>query len=125
MTLAIEGKKPWKRNKFNAQRTTIDGIHFHSKKEGLRWLLLRQRERGGEIRNLQRQVPFQLVVNGFLICTYIADFTYDERDPKRDVLIASGVWQPIVDDAKGVETPEFKLKAKLFEAIFGRKIRLT
>jgi hypothetical protein len=33
-----------------------------------------------------------------------------------------GAWHDIVDDAKGVETPEFKLKKKLMKACLGIEI---
>ena len=36
-----------------------------------------------------------------------------------------GVWEQIVEDAKGVETPEFKLKKKLMKACLGIEIYLT
>lgn len=116
MSLAIVGKKPWKaRNKYGAQRTTIQGIHFDSKKEALRWIVLNQMQRDGDISGLQRQVPYDLNVNDQHICKYIADFTYmDNR--------GAGF---TTEDAKGVQTDVFKIKAKLFKAIFGREILVT
>jgi len=48
----------------------------------------------------------------------LPDFRY-ERENK------DGVWEEIIEDAKGVETPEFKLKKKLMKACLGIEIYLT
>lgn len=61
-------------------------------------------ERAGKISNLTTQVKFSLDIEGIHICNYIADFCYDENN---DV---------IVEDCKGVRTPDYKLKAKLMLA---------
>ena len=66
-------------------------------------------ERSGAITALQRQVPFDLKVNGHLICRYIADFTYTQAT----------TGEIVCEDAKGVMTPAFRLKAKLMEAVHG------
>ena len=52
------------------------------------------------------------------ICAYIADFRYKREDK-------DGVWHEIVEDAKGVETPEFKLKKKLMKACLDIEIFLS
>lgn len=96
-----------KSNKYNAQRTVVDGRTFDSRKEANRYMELRVLERAGYISNLQPQVPFPFRVNNVLVCTYRADFVY-ERDGQR-----------IVEDAKGVVTPVFRIKAKLMKAIYG------
>jgi hypothetical protein len=75
-------------------------------------------ERFGEARNLRLQVPYKLEVNGSLICKYIADFVYEER--QRD-----GSWREHVEDVKGFKTPEYKLKAKLMKAVHGIIVRET
>jgi hypothetical protein len=67
---------------------------------------------------LELQVRFNLIVNDQKICAYVADFRY-ERENK------DSVWEQIVEDAKGVETPEFKLKKKLMKACLGIEIYLT
>ena len=58
------------RNKFNAIKTTIEGITFDSKREARRWQELKLLERAGEIERLERQVPFSLVVEGQKIATW-------------------------------------------------------
>jgi len=82
-------------------------IHHHSGKEARRWKELQLLEKAEEIRSLERQVPFHLVVNGVLICTYYADFTYSVRGRRKKV----------VEDAKGKLTDVYKLKKKLMKAI--------
>ena len=82
---------------------------FDSKLEARRWGELKMLERGGAISCLQRQVSFDLVVNGHQVCSYRSDFVY--------VIQTTG--ERVVEDAKGVLTPEFRLKAKLMEAIHG------
>lgn len=92
---------------------TDTGERFDSKFEFRRWNELKLLERLGEIKELQRQIVFILTANGVDICKYVADFVY----------LKDGI--KVVEDAKGVRTPEFNLKAKLFEAQYGFKIKLT
>ncbi len=102
-----------KRNKYGAIKTQIGDLKFDSKGEAEYWRVLVDRQAKGEIMNLKRQIRFPLEVNGKKICEYIADFTYTEK----------GVF--VVDDFKGRVTDVFRIKAKLFEAIYGYKIRIT
>lgn len=97
-----------RRNKFKAVRVTVGGIKFHSKAEARRYLQLKRAEDSNVIWNLELQPKFKLVVNDSHVCTYIADFSFR----------AKGVDSLIVEDVKGVETDVFRLKAKLFRALF-------
>lgn len=101
-------------NKYNAVKTTIDGITFDSKRESIRYQELTQLQRGKVIRDLQMQVPFPVVVNSKKICVYIADFQYVE--------VASG--EIVVEDSKSppTKTPTYRLKKKLVAALYGVKI---
>jgi hypothetical protein len=103
-------------SKYRAVKTTVDGITFASKLEARRYNELLMLQRNGAIRSLKRQVPFDLVVNGHHVCRYIADFTYE--------LTSDGMMETVCEDAKGVMTPEFRLKAKLMEAIHGIVIQV-
>lgn len=94
------------RNKFGNEITAVDGIKFHSKAESQRYGELNMMLRGGLIHGFEMQVPFSLDVNGTHICKYIADFVITWPDS----LVT-------VEDVKGVQTPEFKLKRKLMWAI--------
>ncbi len=95
----------------------IDGKRetFASKRELDAFASLRLLEHATRIRNLKRQVPFKITVDGKLICRYIADFTFEEY--------AHGEWKPIVADAKGYPTPVYKLKKKLMAIVLGIEIR--
>lgn len=100
-----------RKGKFNANGERIDGIWFASEAEGERYRQLKAMEEEGRITLLRTQVKFPLVVNGAKVCGYIADFTYYTLD-------ARGVMDGYrIEDVKGMETPEFKLKAKLFNAL--------
>lgn len=52
-----------KRHKYSAQKVVYDGITFHSKKEGRRYLDLKLLEKSGQISRLRLQVPFTLTPN--------------------------------------------------------------
>ena len=117
--------------KYGAKKTTVNGITFDSKLEAERYQQLMLLEKAGEISQLHLQVEFQ-ILKGWtdpgialvpeydserdIIYTiyqkpmkagerirsrfYVADFVY--YDTK------SRMW--IVEDTKGMETPEFRRK---------------
>ena len=115
-------------SKYRSTKVVIDGIVFHSKKEGKRWRELRAMEDAGEISDLVRQVKYVLipaahepdqigprggVKKGKLIereCSYIADFGY----------VRNGEW--IVEDTKGMRTPDYIIKRKLMLRVYGIRI---
>ena len=111
-------KRRGSRPKYGNKKVTVQGIKFDSKWESERYLYIKSLELAGKVRNLELQVRFALEVNGQKICTYIADFRYEKEN-------ANGDWETIVEDAKGVETPEFKLKKKLMKACLGIEIFLS
>jgi hypothetical protein len=109
----------------NVRQATADGITHSSKMEARRWLELQLLERAGEIRNLRRQVPFE-VAPAVLIQSplgspgkqrqrtspalrYLADFVYfDVRAGKE-----------IVEDCKGAITDVYRIKRHLMKAFLG------
>ena len=95
------------------------GIKFDSKWEAERYGQLYAMEKAGAIKDLQRQVKYNIQVNDQKICQYVADFVY------QDMGLDGESPQEIVEDAKGVETPEFKIKKKLMKAVFGIEIKIT
>jgi hypothetical protein len=112
-------------SKYHAEPVELDGLRFASKREAARYAALRLLERAGQIRNLQLQPRYPLatvrleagrVVDTPVVATYVADFAYVERT-------ADGAWQPVVEDAKGVRTPVYRLKRKWFQAQYGACIR--
>tara|TARA_Y100000593_G_C4313522_1_gene339626 strand:- start:1368 stop:1739 length:372 start_codon:yes stop_codon:yes gene_type:complete len=107
-----------KSNKFRAKKTSFMGFTFDSKWEAERYGQLVQLERIGEITGLNRQIRYDIIVNEQQICKYIADFSYYEKDE-------NGQTKFVVEDAKGIETTEFRLKKKLMKAIYGIEILVT
>ena len=95
-------------NKFNAQPTTVDGIRFASKREARYYGMLKIRQNLGEIERLELQPKYEITVNGKRICTYIADFRFNDLTLKRRRVI----------DVKGAKTPLYRLKKKLVEALY-------
>lgn len=123
-------------SKYHARKTTIDGHTFDSKHEAERYLILKSLERQGRIRNLRLQVPFLLIPPQYeesgevyrsgakkgkpkppklveRACEYVADFVYIEN------------CKTVVEDAKGVKTPEYRIKRKLMLERYDIKIKET
>lgn len=107
----------------NAQRTeTSDGIVHDSKTEAQRWEELKLLQEAGEICGLRRQVkiPLQgrdgpiMTDSGKRQRTWAADFVYVDR--------RLGI--TVIEDRKGHETQEFKLK-KAILAAQGMHITIT
>ena len=110
-----------KRSKYNNIKTKVGSLVFDSKKEARRWGELLLLAKAGRIQNLQRQSEFPLLVNDRLICTYVADFFFDEL-----VAGTSGTFRPVVEDVKSEFTkklPVYRIKSKLMQAIHGITIR--
>lgn len=102
------GSRRTHRGKFGAIRTKVHGISFASKAEARRYLALKKLEESRIIWNLELQPRYELNVNNHHVCTYIADFSFR----------AKGIDATIVEDVKGIETPVFRLKAKLFRILY-------
>lgn len=98
-------------NKYNATKTTLDGISFHSKAEANRYAELKMLEKAGEIKDLTLQPLFELQ-SKFIdksgvkqrAITYKADFQYYDKR-------YNGI---VVEDVKGFKTKEYELKKKMF-----------
>lgn len=102
-----------KYNKYGNIPVEVNGRRFASKREADRYGELVMLERAGEIRALECQPRYPLVVNGVKVATYVADFVYADAD--------TGAL--VVEDAKGVRTREYVIKAKLLRALYGHKVR--
>ena len=105
-------------NKYGAKKTVRDGITFDSKHEAERYEELKLLQRFGEIRDLQLQVPFELIPsqieNGKCVeraVKYIADFVYFDKNGNL-----------VVEDAKGMKTELYRLKKKLMRYFKGIEI---
>jgi hypothetical protein len=106
--------------KYRNTKTTVAGATFDSRREAARWQELQLLERAGQIRDLRRQVAFELVpgvkfagaARARPALRYFADFVYTEHDNQ------------VIEDVKGVETPEFKIKRHLMLALLGLEVRV-
>ena len=94
------------------------GLKFDSRWDAERWGQLKAMERAGVVTQLERQVKYELTINDVKICDYIADFRYLLEEE-------NGLSKLVVEDAKGILTPEFKLKKKMMKAIHGIDIHLS
>lgn len=121
--LQDKGVEKPKRSKYGNHKVMIDGILFDSQKEGDRYQELKTLQQYGVIRDLNRQVSFELIPtqkdeNNRVIeraCTYKADFVYtDAKTGKR-----------VVEDVKSeaTKTDVYRIKKKLLLYVHG--IRIT
>lgn len=129
-----------KNNKYHNKKTyTSDGILHDSQHEATRWAELLLLQRAGKIRDLERQVRFELVPAYFeevytgefyqrgarkgepkkeRVCVeksvvYVADFAYIDND----------TGEKVVEDAKGERTKEYVIKRKLMLYLKGIRIK--
>ncbi len=93
--------------KYRAIKTVVDGITFASKAEAARYQDLKLLERSGYITGLTLQPRFPIVIEGKKICSYVADFSYQDKSHRH-----------VIEDVKGCITPTYRLKKKLFEAVY-------
>ena len=101
-------------SKYNAIKTTVDGITFDSRKEASRYTELKLLSQAGEIRELRRQVPFELIPKrgNLRAIRYVADFVY-----------ADNHGNDIVEDVKGMKTQVYKLKKRMMLEKYGIEIQ--
>ena len=101
----------------NRKLTAPDGQVFDSVKEYHRWGCLRLLERAGAIKDLKRQVKYELIPkqDGERAVFYVADFEYIENGKK------------VVEDVKGYKEGlayrVFVIKRKLMLYVYGIKVK--
>lgn len=121
---------------YNNKTKTLDGNVFDSRKEASRWEKLCILEKAGVIRDLKRQVAYELIPAQYetyerysktgrrlkdgrkcieKACSYVADFTYIQCD----------TGELVVEDTKGIRTKDYIIKRKLMLLIHGIKIYET
>lgn len=107
--------------KFRAERCGINGRWFASMKEGKRYLELKMLERSGDIADLRCQVEYDLTVRSIVdgrahtVGRWTADFTYHRAG------------ELVVEDtkSKATRTQTYRLRKKMFQAIYGLTILET
>lgn len=102
--------------KYHNKKCTYKNMQFDSLKERNHYIILEQLEKTNQIKDLKRQVKYELQpsfkLNGKTIraINYIADFTY----------LKDGVL--VVVDTKGFRTKDYLLKKKMFQYKYGMDI---
>jgi hypothetical protein len=93
-----------------------NGNLYHSKKESAYAQELDLSVKAKDIKGWDRQIKIDLSVNGFHICNYFIDFV---------VYYKFNITEYV--EVKGFETDVWKLKWKLFEALYSGKkgVKLT
>lgn len=117
-----------RRNKYGNKKVVVNGIKFDSQKEARRYTYLRMLQNAGKITDLQMQKEYVLIpsqrepdsigkrggkIKGKVIerkVSYIADFAYMQDG------------EEVVEDTKGVLTPDYVIKRKLMLYIHGIRI---
>ena len=102
-------------SKYHAKKCSLPtGEVFDSVRERDRYLELCLLQRAGQIEELQRQVRFRLIPSqeGERPVDYVADFVYTDV----------GTGETIVEDVKGVKTPEYIIKRKLMQYLLHIKV---
>ena len=93
-------------SKYNATRTACDGFFFDSALEASTYLDLKRLHDTGAIANISLQQPFNLYAcPGQVVAKYVADFVCELSNGK-----------VVVVETKGMPTPVWRLKKKLFLA---------
>lgn len=119
------------RQKYGNKKVEHKGVVFDSKKERNRYETLLNLERAGLIKDLRRQVPFEIVPAVYVqeerqlktkvkivercvqrAAHYVADFVYNDMEGN-----------VIVEDTKGYRTSEYLLKKKMMRAFLGIEIK--
>ena len=108
-----------KRTKYGNEITYFDGKRFDSKSEAQRYIVLKEMEKSGKIKDLRTQVVFELIPSLELDgrrekgVKYIADFVYF-KDGKE-----------VIEDVKSAptKTKEFVIKRKLMAYLHNKVVQ--
>lgn len=101
-------------NKYHAIKVTDDNIIFDSKGEHKRYCQLKLLLKAKKIKELEIHPKYPILINGKKICSVSFDFKY--RTEENEL---------IIEDFKGKDNPLSRLKRKMFEASYGRKVTIV
>jgi len=96
-----------RRSNRGAVRTSYNGVVYASKSEASYARHLDLLVTAKRIKSWDGQVRVSLVVEGVKVCTMVPDFLVQHRNGTQEYV-----------EVKGFATPVYKLKRKLFEALF-------
>jgi len=97
------------RSKYGSSRVNVSGKKFSSRKEAERFVELARMAEAGTITCLRLQPRYPILIDGELICVYVADFSYVDCFSKT-----------IVEDVKSrftAKNPVYRIKKKLMKAV--------
>lgn len=105
-----------KKRKYHNIPTTYHGTSYDSKQESYYAMWLDSELRKKRIKKWEKQVKIELKVKGYKICDYYMDFVVYHLDGTKEFV-----------EIKGFPTPVWRLKYKIFEALYGDKknVKLT
>jgi len=112
-------KKRSGKSKYRNTSIIIDGITFHSTKEGNYYTKLKLLKKAKQLKNFKRQVKYEIKVNNIHIADYYLDFEVEYNDGSIEYIDIKGLDK---ETKKWITTGVFELKKKLVEAIYGIKI---
>lgn len=95
------------RDKYKNVRQTFNNYSYDSKLEAEYAQDLDLRKKAHDIKDWRRQVKIPLSINGQLICNYYIDFVIEHNDGSEEYV-----------EVKGFKTDLWRLKWKLFSAIY-------
>lgn len=110
----------------NVRKPVHDGIRFDSKREFLRYMDLKLREKAGEIRDLRVHPKYPIIIAGIEIRIYSKRYHKTgrlmiyEADFEYKVFIKAGIWVTRIEDVKmqsGFRTEVYKIKRALMKAM--------
>lgn len=109
--------------KYRAKAIQIGPEKYRSQREAKRHQHLLLLQRAGKIEGLKREVAFELAPSVRIAgemrarpaVRYFADFVYAELETGRFV----------VEDAKGMQTPVFRLKKHLMKSVHGIDVKVV
>lgn len=96
-----------KNNYFSTKKVKSGGKFYDSKFEAYFGIELEQKLKRGEIKGFDPHLRIPLIVNGYTVCDYYIDFVVYHNDGTTEYI-----------EAKGYPTGIFKIKWKLFCALY-------
>lgn len=109
-----KAKQESSKNRFLSKKVIVDGLKFDSKKEASYYGQLKVKKACGRIKDFQRQVRFNFVLNDVKIGYYKADFVEEMPDGSKQII-----------DVKSEFTrklPRYRKQKKLMLAFHGINI---